>query len=139
VYRPKLVRRLRNLEKKLSIPGNERVLCTGSLQQAQESHITGVRVRTTIDATGKFTAVDTKPIKLGTSDSIESKAARTAKVQMAWTGKSVWVGNDSENVNVETLALQHYEKLGFKGQVRCSQSCGTSLMTDTGFTPKGES
>lgn len=32
-----------------------------------------------------------------------------------WVGKSVWRGRDSENISVETLALQHYETLGFKG------------------------
>ena len=30
-------------------------------------------------------------------------------------GKSVWRGRDGEQVNVEALALQHYEKLGYKG------------------------
>jgi hypothetical protein len=32
-----------------------------------------------------------------------------------WTGKSVWIGKDGNDVNVETLALQHYESFGFKG------------------------
>lgn len=32
-------------------------------------------------------------------------------------GKTVWVGRDGEEVNVETLALQHYEAQGYKGYV----------------------
>ena len=32
-------------------------------------------------------------------------------------GKSVWKGRDDQQVNVETVALQHYEALGYKGQV----------------------
>lgn len=31
------------------------------------------------------------------------------------TGKSIWRGDDDESVYVEQLALQHYNKLGFKG------------------------
>jgi hypothetical protein len=31
------------------------------------------------------------------------------------TGKSVWRGRHSEEINVETFALQHYEKMGYKG------------------------
>jgi Fanconi-associated nuclease 1 len=30
-------------------------------------------------------------------------------------GKSTWKGQGEENVNVETYALQHYERLGYKG------------------------
>lgn len=30
-------------------------------------------------------------------------------------GKSVWKGRGNEAVNVETFALQHYERLGYKG------------------------
>jgi fanconi-associated nuclease 1 len=30
-------------------------------------------------------------------------------------GKSIWKGQDEEVVNVETYALQHYERLGYKG------------------------
>ena len=32
-------------------------------------------------------------------------------------GKSVWRGRDDQQVNVETVALQHYEALGYKGYV----------------------
>lgn len=34
------------------------------------------------------------------------------------TGKSIWRGRDGEEVNVETLALQHYESLGYKGYAK---------------------
>ena len=32
-----------------------------------------------------------------------------------WTGKSIWLGRDGEEVTVEMLALQHYESKGYKG------------------------
>lgn len=32
-------------------------------------------------------------------------------------GKSIWKGRDDQQVNVETVALQHYEALGYKGYV----------------------
>lgn len=36
------------------------------------------------------------------------------------TGKSIWRGDDDELVYVEQLALQHYNKLGFKGYAHSS-------------------
>lgn len=43
------------------------------------------------------------------------RADRSAHVPN--TGKSVWKGLDGEPCNVETRALQFYEKQGFKGYV----------------------
>jgi Fanconi-associated nuclease 1 len=34
-----------------------------------------------------------------------------------WKGKSVWQGRDGDEVSVETLALQYYENLGYRGFV----------------------
>jgi hypothetical protein len=33
-------------------------------------------------------------------------------------GKSIWRGRDDEEVSVETVALQYYEDMGYKGFVR---------------------
>lgn len=33
----------------------------------------------------------------------------------ALKGKSIWKGRDGDEVNVETIALQHYENAGYKG------------------------
>lgn len=43
---------------------------------------------------------------------------RRKDIKEQWKGKSLWVGKCGEEVNVETLALQHYELQGFKGLVR---------------------
>jgi fanconi-associated nuclease 1 len=32
-------------------------------------------------------------------------------------GKTIWIGREGEHVNVETLALQHYEEKGYKGYI----------------------
>ena len=54
MYRPKLLRRLAKLEKKLNIPADDRVKCSGALQKAEEIFIEGRRIHVEIDATGKF-------------------------------------------------------------------------------------
>ncbi|KAI0699994.1 VRR-NUC domain-containing protein [Cytidiella melzeri] len=120
IYRPKLLRRLRTLEKRLSIPEVERVQCSASLQQAEEEFITGIRVHLTVDSTGKLAVPENKHIKFANADSqlwgTQNATASTAlKVQVLRTGKSIWIGRDEEEVNVETYALQHYETSGYKG------------------------
>jgi len=42
----------------------------------------------------------------------------TASSSWRWKGKSLWLGNGGEEVNVETRALQYYEGLGYRGFVR---------------------
>lgn len=42
------------LEKKLNIPADDRVKCSGALQKADEIFIQGRRIHVEIDATGKF-------------------------------------------------------------------------------------
>ncbi len=37
------------------------------------------------------------------------------QIKVAQKGKSIWKGQGEEVVNVETYALQHYERLGYKG------------------------
>ena len=53
-------------------------------------------------------------ITLVNAEELKSKQAQTSPVI---TGKSTWTGDGGELVTVEELALQHYNRLGFKGCV----------------------
>ncbi len=137
VYRPKLLRRLKTLEKRLGVPEEERVQCLGGLNQAEQEVIMGVRVYPAVDASGRLGVAETKSnsndgtsfvidvdskakvkqSKLPFTQAVAGEGGEGVKVQLPWTGKSVWKGRDGEEVNVETFALQHYETLGYKGFV----------------------
>ncbi|KAI9466069.1 VRR-NUC domain-containing protein [Lactarius psammicola] len=125
VYRPSLSRRLTALEKKMGISPEERHE-EDPLAVSKDVHITGVRLRNpaatqTIQRPSlntptklkqsvlSFTVVKTivkikKEVKLVSSSQRDSEK-----------GKSTWQGQGDEVVNVETYALQHYERLGYRG------------------------
>ncbi|KAI0086435.1 VRR-NUC domain-containing protein [Irpex rosettiformis] len=123
VYRPKLLRRLKTMEKRLKVPEDEVVQCLAALKQAAQETIHGIRVWPAVDATGKLgiaeskhsilTFIKPKQEKLPSTEAATQAAG--VKVQIPRTGKSVWKGRDNEEVNVETFALQHYESLNYKG------------------------
>ncbi|QRW01531.1 mRNA cleavage and polyadenylation factor CLP1 [Ceratobasidium sp. AG-Ba] len=107
--RPKLLKRLRKLEKQLRLPPEEHYASDLELRIATLTTIEGVRIFTppfpshTKDMTPDKNADGQKPLVI-----LDSKPRPVHK------GKSVWVGKEGE-VNVETLALEYYATLGFKG------------------------
>lgn len=141
VFRPKLDRRLTALEKKLKVMPADRHTSEWNLQPPVFVAFEGVRVRhraasLKLDRSGrnindtpkpkvsttqagditKFLSpkkpgvmkVDTTPVSI----KAETSLTRERKEEK---GKSIWVGRDNLEVNVETLALQWYEDQGFKG------------------------
>jgi Fanconi-associated nuclease 1 len=113
--RPKLLKRLRALEKKLRIPAEEQYVGDIELMTATLTRIEGARIFTppNVQADHTGTTAITK-IKAERQPSI-NLAAADSKPQIApWKGKSVWAGKDGE-VNVETFALEYYATLGFRG------------------------
>ncbi|KAI0053972.1 hypothetical protein FA95DRAFT_1551753 [Auriscalpium vulgare] len=136
VYRQKLERRLTRLEKLLNIPPEERHVCEGNRQSAKQVNIYRERVRGSLaglhlDSMGRKIGPDTKDI----SNYLERKpkAEGGEAPQRALTvsvpeqkGKSTWKGRDGIVVNVEMVALQHYEEDGYKGY-HCEGSIVTTL------------
>ncbi|KAH9928150.1 VRR-NUC domain-containing protein [Fomitopsis serialis] len=131
VFRPKLERRLTTLEKRLKVPEEERHVCEGRLEKATLVQITGTRVyhRETslkLDLFGRNVARSSRaPTRnVSAQTSIPSDWVQPTTVPLEkhppegppkWVGKSIWLGRDCEEVTVEILALQHYEKHGYKG------------------------
>ncbi|KAF9817812.1 hypothetical protein IEO21_03154 [Rhodonia placenta] len=128
VFRPKLERRLTTLEKRLSVPENDRHICQGKLDKPDEVSISGVRVRhsATSLVLDRTCRVNNPPVlvkdeKPGLTQLVlpwlsQKPDVREPETTMAKvTGKSIWRGWENEEVNVETLALQHYEEQGYKG------------------------
>ncbi|KAG2037349.1 hypothetical protein BDR03DRAFT_920111 [Suillus americanus] len=138
VFRPKLDRRLTALEKKLKVDPADRHTSEWNLQPPVLVSLEGVRVRhraasLKLDRSGRkindtakqkvsitpagditkflspkkpgVTKVDAMPVSI----KAETRERKEEK------GKSIWVGRDNVEVNVETLALQWYEDQGFKG------------------------
>ncbi|KAF8503697.1 VRR-NUC domain-containing protein [Russula emetica] len=138
VYRSSLFRRLTALEKKLGIDAEERhqddLLAIG-----EDIYITGIRIRNTPAPLDQTHDTQTKEKQKVPLFPIVKPAIKTSEVATAangilgvrislifdiWVlmpikgvqkGKSIWEGQGEEVVNVETYALQHYERLGYKG------------------------
>ncbi|KAI9446590.1 VRR-NUC domain-containing protein [Lactarius indigo] len=124
VYRPSLSRRLTMLEKKMGISPEERHE-EDQLAVAEDVYITGARLRNpaAIQTTQQppfntptkvkqsilsFAVTKTTAIK------IEAKPVSISQ-RDSEKGKSTWQGQGDEAVSVETYALQHYERLGYRG------------------------
>ncbi|PCH37697.1 hypothetical protein WOLCODRAFT_113993 [Wolfiporia cocos MD-104 SS10] len=167
IFRPKLERRLKTLEKKLNVPVEERHVCQGVLAEAVDTHIEGTRVwhradAMVLDRTGRVVkppSADIKPsigvkteavsgllqMSLPWAEQDEKMVEKTSRLASEkprelpkWKGKSIWKGRDGEEVNVETLALQHFEDLGYRGY-HCEGRIITTLfgflMWDIIFAP----
>ena len=127
VYRPKLIRRLMTLQKK--VKADVAVECSSGLAKASEVRIEGTRIHVIVDEAGKFVSSGLKIKKEGKGLKIDSKqstlpfkqpesAASSSNTKIpAATGKSIWRGRDDDEVTVEILALQHYENAGYKGWI----------------------
>ncbi|KAJ3553515.1 hypothetical protein NM688_g3569 [Phlebia brevispora] len=127
IYRPKLLRRLVELEKKLMIPVDPNRVYA-KRPKVTEVFIEGERVYYTADLPKNLgqskmkKVVDDKQQVLsfllakGTIKASSPLPDSTSEDKTPiLTGKSVWVGRDGEDVTVEQLALEHYNGLGFKG------------------------
>lgn len=64
------------------------------------------------DSKQRVFVLERSTVALTDSEEAKSKQVQTSPVM---TGKSTWTGNGGELVTVEELALQHYNRLGFKG------------------------
>ncbi|TBU49163.1 VRR-NUC domain-containing protein [Dichomitus squalens] len=122
VYRPMLERRLTRLEKKLKVPLEECHECEARLQAAIDVHVEGVRIRhrassLRLDSVGRVRGSENPEQNLGLSWSNRRQPSprkpREEKPEKG--GKTIWKGRDDEEVEVEILALQHYESHGCKG------------------------
>ncbi|KAG8746873.1 hypothetical protein FRC10_003395 [Ceratobasidium sp. 414] len=121
--RPKLLKRLRTLEKKLRVPPEEQYVGDTELKTATLTRIEGVQISTPLSAT-QVRHTSTTPVTHTKGVTLDKKTGRRASVastttdskaqRVPWKGKSIWVGKEGE-VNVETFALEHYATLGFKG------------------------
>ncbi|KAI0282107.1 VRR-NUC domain-containing protein [Russula aff. rugulosa BPL654] len=126
VYRSSLFRRLTALEKKLGINAEERHQ-DDLLAIAEDIYITGIRIRDTPAPLDQEHMVQKVPPDTHTKEKQRvllfpivkpaSKVATPADgvLRGVQKGKSIWKGESEEVVNVETYALQHYERLGYKG------------------------
>ncbi|KZT69818.1 hypothetical protein DAEQUDRAFT_241498 [Daedalea quercina L-15889] len=135
VFRPKLERRLTTLEKRLKVPDEERHTCEGKLEKAAVVQVVGVRVyhrETSLkldpfgrnvnkasESSAKGVLDDGSAQRMLPSDWVHPASVPLEKhppeVVPKWTGKSIWIGRDGEEVTVEALALQHYESQGYRG------------------------
>ncbi|KAH7889505.1 hypothetical protein F5I97DRAFT_1844717 [Phlebopus sp. FC_14] len=141
-YRPKLQRRLVKLENALKLAAEDRHTCEGKLAAAEELVLEAVRVRhraasIRLDRIGRsvgstpaarnqdirqFTTSPTKPGLRERHISVlyQGKPPNEQK------GKTIWVGQNGEELDVEALALQRYENQGYKG-VHCETRVLTML------------
>jgi Fanconi-associated nuclease 1 len=118
-----MLRRLQRLEKRLRIPPEEVYVGEGDLKSAIETRIEGTRVYAPpipviaskqSDSTSVLALSRLNTTRPGSRSptlpaTVDGKQQRTK-----WTGKSIWVGKAGD-VNVETLALEYYATLGFRG------------------------
>ena len=144
VYRSSLFRRLTALEKKLGIDAEERHQ-DDLLAIAEDIHIIGIRIRNTPAPSDQERMVQKMPpdtqtkgkqsvllfpvVKPAVKGEVTTLANGVLGVRISLIfgmrvlmptkgvrkGKSIWKGEGEEVVNVETYALQHYERLGYKG------------------------
>jgi Fanconi-associated nuclease 1 len=144
VYRSSLFRRLTALEKKLGISAEERHQ-DDLLTIAEDTCITGIRIRNTPAPLDQEHMAQKMPPDTQTKEkqrvllfpvvkpAIKARVATAANgilgvrislifdmrvlipIKAVQKGKSIWKGQGEEVVNVETYALQHYERLGYKG------------------------
>ncbi|ORX37453.1 hypothetical protein BD324DRAFT_626275 [Kockovaella imperatae] len=113
IYRPGLSRRLTRLENKLNLPNDERHISHAELLKCETRELSAPRVPENLGAPKARPRADParerdREASLGLDDGSE----RPWTFQQ--TGKSVWVGRESE-VTVEGWVLEWWEKKGYKG------------------------
>ncbi|KAF8582657.1 hypothetical protein K439DRAFT_1413052 [Ramaria rubella] len=121
-YRPRLERRLTRLEKKLKIPMEERHKCDGKLKKAHEVYIEGNRVK---NRAGSVVLAKTyhksnqpsercKPEDLFAEVKASMQTPQTNSI-LSCKGKTLWTGNQGEEISVEQFALEYYQQQGYNG------------------------
>jgi Fanconi-associated nuclease 1 len=114
--RPKLLKRLRRLEKTLCLPAEEYYISDFGLREATLRTIEGVRIFKPALPTHQGVS-NVKGTNLDKSVDHQGSIGLTMtdpKPQPAQKGKTIWAGKEGE-VNVETFALEYYATHGFKG------------------------
>jgi Fanconi-associated nuclease 1 len=120
---------MKRLENLLKLDKSERRRCQYKQKRHQTRQIEGERiweepedlqtrkpVRPVLQDAINLTEAVVSEGELKSSGSCGQLRTRPPEVTLAWKkGKSVWKGRDGEEVTVEGLSLQHYEKMGFKG------------------------
>lgn len=102
IYRPRLSRRLRRLEKQLDLPPDECHICEATLEQSKDRTIVAERVaKPMIPKRGRT-------MTPGDDDDDNRQAA------MPLSGKTWWQGRD-ELVSVEQRVIEWWEDRDFKG------------------------
>lgn len=111
------------LEKALKVPEDKQHFFEDVLYTANKVYVKGVRVRCPTKNLPAEKSMPPKPvnvlpftpIKPRLNSAEPSTSRRQEAVKTPMYGKSVWLGRDNQEVNVETLALEHYEEKGYKG------------------------
>ncbi|KAL1664575.1 hypothetical protein GGF50DRAFT_114989 [Schizophyllum commune] len=115
VYRPGLLHRLQRLEKMLKIDSS----ISEPLGKPNEVWVVAERIhKTEGEGEGWSPGKENRDNTLTQMwrDPDELVLIQDPKYNMRKAmGKSIWKGRDDQQVNVETVALQHYEALGYKG------------------------
>ncbi|KAJ9099893.1 hypothetical protein QFC21_003898 [Naganishia friedmannii] len=101
VYRPRLSRRLKRLEKQLDLPPDQRHVCEAELSVSEKRHLKAERLDGGAKAKRKST--------LGLGE--DEEATRPVE---RFGAKTLWQGRDEE-VGVEKWVLEWWEDRGYKG------------------------
>jgi Fanconi-associated nuclease 1 len=101
VYRPRLSRRLKRLEKQLDLPPDERHVCEAELSVSEKRHLKAERLDSHARSHRRST------VGLVDDDEVVPKFDRM-------TVKTLWQGRDDE-VGVEQWVLEWWEDQGYKG------------------------
>ncbi|KAF9053139.1 hypothetical protein BJ165DRAFT_1339846 [Panaeolus papilionaceus] len=141
VYRPKFIKRIAQLEKVLKIPEEEQSKCEGKLKAPNVISINAEKVDPENLPEDMQDEADLDEEKENWRDTtltqynfVREGAGVPSVVKLVEAnekmGKSKWRGRHGTIVDVETRVLQHYEDLGYKGQVcRCVMHAETSILT----------
>ncbi|KAF8912179.1 VRR-NUC domain-containing protein [Gymnopilus junonius] len=111
VWRPDLINRLMKLEKQLKLPPEQRSTSDGRMRPPETIEVYAIKIANPV----KFDVLG-RPIeeKENTPDLLAYMIPKKESPKIGETGKSSWQGRDGI-VNVETVALEHYENQGYTG------------------------
>lgn len=127
VTRPRLVRRLARLEKRLKVPVDEAHICEVELRKAESVTIEGIRIHQTRQKS--VTPITSFFSAHGASRSRSPSLSRQysdEKVKRGPVGvHSVWLSKDGVEIGVEEVALEHYATMDYRG---CARTIGTLLV-----------
>lgn len=107
IYRPRLSRRLRRLEKQLQLPPEQCHICEAVLDQSKDRTIVAERVSKPHVAKAGYPKQDDK-------EEEEEEEEGQGSMSMSLSGKSWWQGR-SELVSVEQRVIEWWEDRGYKG------------------------